>query len=190
MSKKRKIAVLALGLTLVAGSASAKILVSAQCATCHVIEADDIRGTIVPGSQTDTTLEVDADGDVWKVRYDKKSKLDKFMTALELRDEKAVSVIFRPATDGWVYAEEIRFKPNYHFHKPENIVTIAEVANVLNTTPEEGNYMIVDARGHDNFIEGHLPNAVNIPYYRLNEYKSRLPKDKNTHIYAYCRGFT
>jgi hypothetical protein len=190
MSKKIKVAAITMGIALLAGPATAKILVDSRCAKCHEIESSDIRGTIVPGSQTDTTVKIKADEDIWQVRYDKKSKLNSFMSARELRDEKAVSVQFRPDSDGWVYAEEMSYKPGYHFHTAENIVTIAEVAHALQESPKEGNYMIVDARGYDNFIEGHLPNAVNIPYYRLNEFKYRLPKDKSTQIYAYCRGFT
>ena len=82
------------------------------------------------------------------------------------------------------------YKPSYYFHELDNIITMSEVGQLLKKSPEDGNYMIVDARGYDNFIEGHLPNAVLIPYYRLTEFKDRMPADKNTQIIVYCRGFT
>jgi hypothetical protein len=190
MFKKSKIALLAAGVTFLAGSALAGDLVAPNCTACHQAEDGMIRGTIVPGTQTDSTLEVSTGSAVYKIRYDKASELDGFVNARELRDEKAVSVEFRKADKGWLYAEALSSKPSYNFHTMENVITMAEVDRYLEKSPAEGNYMIVDARGYDNFIEGHLPNAVNIPYYRLLEFKDRLPKDKNTRIVAYCRGFT
>lgn len=50
--------------------------------------------------------------------------------------------------------------------------------------------MLFDARGYDNYIEGHLPGAVLLPYYEMSAYMDRLPKDKNTLIVSYCRGRT
>ncbi len=169
---------------------AAKNLVAKNCIGCHQSDGSTIWGTIVPGSQTDSTVEVSTGRDVWKIRYDKQSSLDSFSNVRELRDEKAVSVEFRQEGNGLVYAEEISYKPGYHFHTMDHVITISEVGQVIKETPEQGNYMIVDARGYDNFIEGHLPYAVNIPYYRLLEFKDRLPEDTNTQIIAYCRGFT
>ncbi|MFO7605095.1 MAG: rhodanese-like domain-containing protein [Desulfurivibrionaceae bacterium] len=190
MLRKRKIALLAMGFALLAGPAMAGDLMAPICAGCHQAPDNTIWGTIVPGTQTDSTLEVTTGSAVHKIRYDKASELNGFVNARELRDEKAVSVEFRKADKGWLYAETLSSKPSYNFHTMENVVTMAEVDRYLEKSPAEGNYMIVDARGYDNFIEGHLPNAVNIPYYRLLEFKDRLPKDKNTRIIAYCRGFT
>ena len=190
MFMKRKITALALGITLLAGPALASDLVAKNCTGCHESDGGTIWGTIVAGSQTDDSLAVSTGSKVWKVRYDSKSDLEGFRSARELRDDKAVSLDFTKAKKGWVYAEEMTYKPSFHFHNLDNVITMDEVGTVLKQSPAEGNYMIVDARGIDNFIEGHLPNAVNIPYYRLIEFKDRLPKDKNTRIIAYCRGFT
>ena len=190
MVKKCKISVFALGLTLMVAPSMAKNLVASNCTSCHEADANTIIGTIVPGTQTDTTVEVTTGDSVWKIRYDANSELESFMTTRELRDDKSVSVKFHSEADGWVYAEKMSYKPSYYFHTLDNIITMAEVNQVLQKSPAEGNYMIVDARGYDNYIEGHLPNAELIPYYRLNEYQDRLPKDKNTQIIAYCRGFT
>ena len=183
-------AVLAAASVVLAAPAMAASHIAPNCKGCHQADGETIWGTIVPGSQTDSSLEVSTGGDVWKVRYDRESSLEGFTSARDLRDEKAVMVAFTPAGDGWVHAEAISYKPSYHFHTMDHVVTISEVAQILEKSPEEGHYMIVDARGYDNFIEGHLPNAVNIPYYRLLEFKDRLPADKSTKIIAYCRGFT
>lgn len=159
------------------------------CAECHQAENNVIRGTIVPGSQTDSSVKVQVGNDVWNVKYDHESDLDTMATVRDLRDDKAVRVQFADEKDGWVYAEEISYKPGYHFKNPDDIITINEVVELLKKTPEEGNYAIIDARGYDNYIEGHLPNAVMVPYYRLQAFQDRLPKDKNTQLVAYCRGY-
>ncbi len=190
MKRMKKIALLAAGAMLLAAQSQASGLVKANCAGCHKSDGRTIWGTIVPGSQTGSSLAVSTGSKVWKVVYDDNSELDNFLSARDLRDDKAVAVEFSRRGPGRVYAEEISYKPGYHFHTLDNIVTMAEVSKVLEKSPEEGHYMIVDARGIDNFIEGHLPNAVNIPYYRLLEFKDRLPKDKTTRVIAYCRGFT
>jgi len=159
------------------------------CAECHQKDSNTIWGTIVPGSQTDSSIKVQAGKDVWNVIYDTNSNLDTMATALDLRDEKAVRVEFHPEEDGSVYAEELSYKPSYPFKNQDDIITINEVTELLKKTPEVGNYLILDARGYDNYIEGHLPNAVLLPYYRLQAFKDRLPADKDTQIVAYCRGY-
>jgi hypothetical protein len=160
------------------------------CAGCHKADSDTIWGTLVPGTQTDDSFKVQAGKDVWSVRYDKGTKLEKlFKSVRELRDEKAVRVKFEDEGAGVVYAEEVSHKPNYKFKDPDDVITIAEVIELLKKDPKEGNYVIFDARGYDNYIEGHLPHAVLLPYYRLQAFKDRLPADKDTLIVAYCRGY-
>lgn len=190
MFGKRKISLLAVGLALIAAPAMAGNLVAANCAGCHQSDGDTLWGTIVPGTQTDTTVELTTGNDAWKVRYDKKSTLESFSNVRELPDETAVAVTFKKEGAGRVYAEEISYKSSYDFHQLDNVITMSKVAQLLEKSPAEGNYMIVDARGYDNFIEGHLPNAVLIPYYEFQDFKDRMPADKDTLIVAYCRGFT
>ncbi len=188
---KRGVILLAAGITLAAMPAmAAKNLVARNCNGCHQSDGKTIWGTIVPGSQTDTSLKVTTGEDVWDVNYDGRSSLDTMATVKDLRDEKAVEIVFRSETDGGVYAEEIRYKSPWDFKNPADVLTISEVVELLKKSPKAGNYMIVDARGYDNYIDGHLPNAVLIPYYRLQAFKDRLPTDKNTLIVAYCRGFS
>lgn len=171
------------------GPAMAKEAMTPICAGCHQGEAQTLWGTLLPGSQSTGDFKVKVGKDLWEVRYDKNSKLKKMADVRDLADEKAVKIRFRSEAGGKVYAEEISYKGNYKFHDPANIITINEVAELLKKSPQEGNYMIVDARGYDNYIEGHLPNAVLLPHYRFQAFKERMPKDKNTLIVAYCRGY-
>jgi hypothetical protein len=169
--------------------AAAKETITPICSGCHQTESSTILGTLVPGSQTDDSFKVQAGKDVWSVRYDKKSKLNKLATAKDLSDEKAVKVKFSADGDDRVYAEEMSYKSNYGFKNPDDVITITEVVELLKKSPKEGNYIIFDSRGYDNYIEGHLPGAVLLPHYQFNEFKDRLPADKNTLIISYCRGY-
>lgn len=159
------------------------------CAGCHWNDESQIRGTLVPGSKTDKSFKVETGNKTWSVRYDQDSELVKFSTFKDLADDKALTIRFRPDGRNRVYAESVSYKPNIGFKNPEDTITIGEVNQLMQQPPEVGNYMIVDARGYDNYIEGHLPHATWIPHYRFNEFAHRLPEDKNTKIVAYCRGY-
>lgn len=168
---------------------AAKDRIGAICAECHKDEANTIRGLIKSGSQKDDSFIVQVNKDEWNVRYDKGSKLNKLATIRDLPDEKAVKVRIRAEGDGPVYAEEMSYKSNYGFKDPADIITISEVVELLKKSPKDGNYVIFDSRGHDNFIEGHLPEAILLPNYQFQAFKDRLPSDKNTLIVSYCRGY-
>lgn len=51
---------------------------------------------------------------------------------------------------------------------------------------EPGNYIIVDVRREDEFSEGHIPGAINIPNETIESEPAALP-DKSQVIYVYCR---
>lgn len=63
-----------------------------------------------------------------------------------------------------------------------------------NLTKEEVNQMIrnntntilLDVRSHQEYEEGHLNGAINIPTYEIYRNAPKIIKDKNTIIIAYC----
>ncbi|KGC67737.1 rhodanese-like domain protein [Burkholderia pseudomallei] len=58
--------------------------------------------------------------------------------------------------------------------------------NGLTTRLADGLVTLLDVRPHDEFAQGHLPGALNIPLAALEARLSELPAD--TEIVAYCRG--
>jgi hypothetical protein len=195
MNKRKKTLTALLATTamvFMAGQAAAKETVKPtwNCAGCHQQSAGEIWGTLVPGSQADDSFKLQTgEKEIWNVRYDKGSRLDKMATVRDLADEKAVKIKFKAEGGKKVYAEEISYKPNYGFKNPADVITINEVIELLKKSPADGNYVIFDSRGYDNYIEGHLPSAVLLPHYRFQAFKDSMPKDKNTLIVAYCRGY-
>lgn len=67
-------------------------------------------------------------------------------------------------------------------------VSFAEVKALLEKTPAEGGYVVIDARPENKFFEGHLPGAINIAWQEMKERLGELPKDKNTKLVFYCGG--
>ncbi|MDZ7641523.1 MAG: rhodanese-like domain-containing protein [Desulfurivibrio sp.] len=196
IARKRWLSLLAAGalaLTALPAAAAANLPIEVRmkpiCAGCHWNDETQIRGTLVPGSQSEDSFKISTESKVWQVSYDDNTKMNKLASVLDLRDEKAMTIRFKQKGGNRVYAKEISYKGNYKFKDPQDTITIGEVNELLQQTPEEGNYMIIDARGYDRYIQGHLPNAVLLPHYRFSEFKDRLPEDKSTKIVAYCRGY-
>lgn len=68
---------------------------------------------------------------------------------------------------------------------PEYVsITMEEAKKVFET---QGDYIILDVRREDEFAEGHIPGAINVPNEDIQDIEpSELP-DKNQTIYVYCR---
>jgi phage shock protein E len=45
----------------------------------------------------------------------------------------------------------------------------------------------IDVRSAEEFTQGHLPNAVNIPHTEISEKIAAVTADKKAHIQLYCR---
>ena len=63
-------------------------------------------------------------------------------------------------------------------------VTMDEAVTMME---EESEYLILDVRRPDEFVEGHIPNAINIPNESIGT--SEIPElpNKDQLIFVYCR---
>lgn len=50
---------------------------------------------------------------------------------------------------------------------------------------KDSNYVIVDVRDNDSYKKGHIPTAINIPSYEIDENLKKLPKNKKLILYCY-----
>ena len=50
--------------------------------------------------------------------------------------------------------------------------------------------LVVDARTEEEYRQGHIPNAVNIPPSQFKSIGNHLPQDKSLPIIFYCRGYS
>ena len=160
-----------------------------NCAACHEAKDNTLWGLLQAGSQRDDSFAIRIDGTTWQLKYDKNSKLNKMKSVVQLRDDEAIMVKVQPTGTNQGYVEEFSYKPNLSFMEPEMVIELDDLANLLKKDPKEANYVVFDVRGYGDYIDGHLPGAVSLPYYRMNAFVDRLPKDKNTHIITYCNSY-
>jgi phage shock protein E len=52
----------------------------------------------------------------------------------------------------------------------------------------EKQLVLVDCRTDQEFVQGHLPKAINIPPEKVSGIGALLPKSKNVPLVFYCRG--
>lgn len=63
-------------------------------------------------------------------------------------------------------------------------ITMEKAKEVFGT---EGDYIILDVRRADEFAEGHIPGAINVPNEEIVSAPPAELPDKNKTIYVYCR---
>jgi phage shock protein E len=56
----------------------------------------------------------------------------------------------------------------------------------LSDDPRDDFYFVLDVRSEQQFAQGHIAGAVNIPYSGLVEHLAELPGDSSTPILVYC----
>lgn len=71
-----------------------------------------------------------------------------------------------------------------YFHSRDTMEAITREA--LAERLEAGLVTVLDVRSQEEFVQGHLPGARNIPFAELDRRLAELPTD--TEIIAYCRG--
>lgn len=68
-------------------------------------------------------------------------------------------------------------------YRSKNNITKDEMKFMLNNY---SNVVLLDVRSPQEFAEGHLNNAINIPTYEIYAKAPKIIKDKETIIIAYC----
>ena len=68
-----------------------------------------------------------------------------------------------------------------------NEIRHVSMDDIVKIMDENKDYVIVDVRTPDEYKEGHIPNAINIPNETINETVYDKLQDKNQLILIYCR---
>lgn len=99
-------------------------------------------------------------------------------------DNEIVSLMKSLGRIGERNVAEVNRTLNDYFHSRDSMEAVSreELARRL----ADGRVTVLDVRPQDEFAEGHLPSARNIPLAELEHRLSELPV--NTQIVAYCRG--
>lgn len=65
------------------------------------------------------------------------------------------------------------------------IISAEELKKMMDTKKQ---IVLVDSRTEQEFAQGHIPQAINIPPEKVNAMGTLLPKSKTVPLVFYCRG--
>jgi len=112
---------------------------------------------------------------------------------VEKRIDVLAMAIQQKGTIGDLEEAELCYAPQYGSAKdPVNIAGMI-ASNVMDgyisvrhwDALDESKVFILDVRDKEEFDEGHVPNAVNIPLNTLRSRLNQLPKDKEVGVYCF-----
>ncbi|NLZ36053.1 MAG: rhodanese-like domain-containing protein [Clostridiales bacterium] len=66
-----------------------------------------------------------------------------------------------------------------------NLFKRTDIKSGVEKYKSSDNAVLLDVRTRDEFTQGHIPDAINIPLQKISEALSYI-QDKNTPVFAYC----
>ncbi|MBA4349410.1 MAG: hypothetical protein C0415_05420 [Thermodesulfovibrio sp.] len=79
------------------------------------------------------------------------------------------------------------FASSYAFAQEIKSLGIEELKDMID---KKTKIVIVDARPEEEYKEGHIPTAINIPPEKIDSLSTVLPENRKIMIIFYCRGYS
>ena len=170
-------------------SAGEKPTITKPCTNCHDAAADVVRGKLTNLSNKASTLQVSVGKAAWIFDFDDKTAFVNAEGIKKLKKNKETAVSFTKK-NGRLYAATISTKPVFEV-AADQLVDTAFIKALVEKSPAEGKYVLVDARPGPKYEEGHIRNAVSMPLFAFDKKKDTvLPKEKDILVLFYCGGVT
>ena len=176
--------------------APAKPMQPSMCAACHKLEANQMGGyfdsiafktqSMMIDVGTGTAQVVRFDLKTIKVIDDGKAKTGEFLREAKKRHEVIVTFADK---DGVKVASEINFKGPVKIDA-DKVIKYEELAQLVETGPDKGNFTLIDSRPLPRFQEGTIPGAIHLPFIGFDKFAHLLPKDKAQRVVFFCGGIT
>lgn len=181
--------VMVLSLALAAPSHAGKPTITKPCVQCHEGKKDVVRGTLVAVSEKFGNIQLAVGKIVWVIKYDESLELVGADSLSAIPKDKEIAVAYK-GPEKSPMAVSLSVKPPYKL-PPEKVVSVEEMTELVKMGPEEGGYLLFDARPRPRYTEGHIPYALSFPFPAFDQLKDKmLPKDKGQQIIFYCGGVT
>lgn len=185
----------ALGLVLALAAAGPALaagggIVSANCLKCHEEYKNApnmVGGEFQSLSNQAKSLQVDVGDSNEIVKFTESTKVENVPSLKDLKKPIPVMVTFEQQGADRV-ATLVKAKPVIKVPESQQL-DVKQMQELLQKTPAEGKYALVDSRPPAHYQEGHLPGAINIPFGNMPNLMSKLPQDKSTLLVFYCGGF-
>ena len=183
--------VVAAALLLTAGISAAgeKPSITKPCIGCHDAEESLVRGRLTNLSKKASTLQVSVGKATWVFSFDEGTAFSNTDSIKGLKPNGETAVTFTKKGKR-LYASSIAVKPKFKVPE-EQLVDTAYILKLIEKTPEEGGYVLVDARPGPKYHEGHIRNALSMPFPAFDKLKGKvLPAEKDIQVVFYCGGVT
>jgi hypothetical protein len=181
-------AALAATMTLAGTAHAGKPTIGKPCVQCHKGQPDVVRGKMGARSEKFSTINVHVGNLVWVIGYDEKTGVEGAKSLEAIPKGKEIAVTF---TDGEkAHATVISVKQPYTVPE-EQLASLGYMKNIVERGPKVGGYLLVDARPRPKYLEGHIPDAVSMPYALFDRMHGMvLPENKDLPVIFYCGGTT
>ncbi len=81
------------------------------------------------------------------------------------------------------FKKNIKKQLNTNIRYRKEKISYLELKNIM----KKEKALLIDVRSQQEFKEGHLNKAINIPFYELSDNITKIAKDKNYCIIVYCQ---
>lgn len=170
-------------------SASSKPTIVKPCIGCHDAEEQVVRGRLTNLSNKAKTLQIEVGDAVWLFSFGDETGFKNAEGIGSLKKNGETAVTFEKR-DGKLFAKRIAIKPKFEV-PAEQLVDTGYVSGLIEKSPEEGGYVLVDCRPGPKYHEGHIRNALSMPFPAFDKMKDKvLPADKGKLVVFYCGGDT
>ncbi|MFH1059340.1 MAG: rhodanese-like domain-containing protein [Pseudomonadota bacterium] len=165
-------------------------LVSANCAKCHdefKKTPNTIAGEFQSLSNQAKSIQVDVGATNEIVKFTEATKVENVPSLKDLKKPIPVMVTFEQQGADRV-ATLVKAKPVIKVPEAQQL-NVKQMEELLQKSPAEGKYALIDSRPPAHYQEGHLPGAINMPFGNMPNLMNKLPQDKSTLLVFYCGGF-
>lgn len=170
-------------------TAGEKPTVGKPCSNCHDAADNVVRGKLTNLSNKASTIQVTVGKANWMFDFNDKTAFENVTGIDKLKKDKEIAITY-VQENGKLYAREVATKPVFEV-SPEMLVDTAFVENLIQKSPAEGGYVLVDARPGPKYEEGHIRHAVSMPLFAFDKKKDMvLPQEKDAIVLFYCGGVT
>ncbi len=175
----------------------AKPAIAKICMNCHQAEPGSLRGNFDLVAYQNESIQMKIDDATEILRFDPKTLIVKNVKPDPDNPSEPLRVIKKGKEirveyiekNGRKFATLFSAKPAIKV-APEKLLNTAYMEKLVAMGPEQGKYLLIDARPAPRFMEGAMPTAINIPFPAFEKNIDKLPKDKNALIIYYCAGVT
>ncbi|RJQ41088.1 MAG: hypothetical protein C4550_02450 [Nitrospiraceae bacterium] len=171
-----------------AAEAVQKPKIAAPCKQCHMPDERILRGSFSGISPNAKTIQIAIGPATWLVKYDSETKLVGEEKWSKISKEKEIAIATMEK-DGALYAASVAVKPPAKI-APDKIINAEELARLIDSGSEKGEFTLVDSRPMPRYSEGHIPGAISIYDAVFEKNTDKLPKDKSKLLVFYCAGPT